>query len=268
MGSGQAPFSLSCRTQGTKSMSVCSLFGELTDKGRETTLQLGQRLRQLYVDRLGFLPHELVEPRQVYLRASPVPRALESMQQVLTGLYPPESVKVSEPLNLITRNVADENLFPNDHNCRRYLQLSRLFADVAAQKWNSSEEMKYIQSKVGKWTDGPVAVDGHPRLSGIQDHINSTAAHDKVVHLPKEFYDEKLREYMDKITVDEWFGGYNVSSEFRRLGVGSLIGDIAQRMVSSIGKPEGEATKLQLGLMGAHDTTRNILFPKDCRCSD
>lgn len=46
-----------------------SLLGELTDRGRETTLQLGQRLRRLYMDQLNFLPEDLLtKPSQYYLR--------------------------------------------------------------------------------------------------------------------------------------------------------------------------------------------------------
>jgi len=46
-----------------------SLLGELTDRGRETTLQLGQRLRALYMDRLKFLPEGLLgNPKEYYLR--------------------------------------------------------------------------------------------------------------------------------------------------------------------------------------------------------
>jgi acid phosphatase len=48
-----------------------SSFGELTDKGRETTLQLGQRLRHLYVHQLGFLPKKQGDQSEYYLRYTP-----------------------------------------------------------------------------------------------------------------------------------------------------------------------------------------------------
>lgn len=64
--------------------------GELTDRGRETTLALGQRLRKLYVEQLGFLPSmmDAQVASKVNLRSTPIPRALESVQQAYTGLYP------------------------------------------------------------------------------------------------------------------------------------------------------------------------------------
>lgn len=54
--------------------------------------------------------------------------------------------------------------------------------------------------------------------------------------LPKEFYDEKGRKIIDEIGVEEWFSGYQESREYRSLGIGSLMGDLVQRMV---GKTQG-----------------------------
>ena len=71
-----------------------------------------------------------------------------------------------------------------------------------------------------------VAVDSHPRLSGIMDTINSTLAHGPETRLPKEFYDDKGRAIIDKIGVEEWFSGYQESREYRMLGIGGLMGDV------------------------------------------
>jgi acid phosphatase len=45
-----------------------SILGELTDQGRVTTLALGQRLRRLYVDELGFLPKRFEDENLLYIR--------------------------------------------------------------------------------------------------------------------------------------------------------------------------------------------------------
>jgi acid phosphatase len=112
-----------------------SQFGELTDKGRETTFVLGQRLRQLYVDQLGFMPKIKSDTEDMYLRASPIPRALESMQQAFLGMYPASARTANfAPPAIVTRSLADETVYPNDANCRRFRQLSRLFADRAAER--------------------------------------------------------------------------------------------------------------------------------------
>ena len=250
--------------------------GELTDKGRETTLALGERLRHLYVDQLKFMPKLISDSDMIYLRATPIPRALESVQQAFWGFYPP-SARTADfpPPTIITRTPADETLFPNDASCRRFAQLSRAFAQRAADKWNDTEDMRYLTKVLSKWMPGEqkVAVDSHPRLSGIMDTLNATDAHGPETKLPKEFYDRKARSIIDKIAVEEWYQGYNESSEYRMLGIGGLMGDITSRMVGSVerngnsgivevggvdgklGKGRGGETDIRFAMSGCHDTT-------------
>lgn len=74
----------------------------------------------------------------MYLRATPIPRALESMQQAFWGMYPVSARTQNFPPPVIVgRSPAAETLFPNEANCRRFRQLARLFADRAAARCNS-----------------------------------------------------------------------------------------------------------------------------------
>lgn len=212
----------------------------------------------------------------IYIRATPIPRALESVQQAFWGFYPPSARTASfPPPTIITRTPADETLFPNDGNCRRFAHLSRAFAQRTAERWNDSEDMEYLSKMFSKWMPGKskVAVDAHPRLSGVMDTINSTDAHGPETRLPKEFYDPKAREIIDKIGVEEWYSGYNESAEYRMLGIGALMGDITSRMTGSVerngndgvievggedgalGKGRGGERDIKLALSGCHDTT-------------
>jgi acid phosphatase len=197
--------------------------GELTDRGRDTTLALGQRLRHLYVDQLRFMPQLISDSDMIYLRATPIPRALESLQQAFWGFYPP-----SAP--------ADETLYPNDASCRRFALLSRAFAQRAAERWNDTDDMQYLSRTLSKYMPGQskVAVDSRPRLSGIMDTINATDAHGPDTKLPKDFYDPKARAIIDKIAVEEWFQGYTESSEYRALGIGGLLGDLTSEASSEM----------------------------------
>lgn len=100
--------------------------------------------------------------------------------------------------------------------------------------------MNYVNSLISEWMPGRekrVAVDSHPRLSGIMDTISSTLAHSDRTRLPAKFYDRRGREIMERIVMEEWFSGFKESREYRQLGAGSLIGDIVARMV---GKAEGK----------------------------
>jgi acid phosphatase len=141
---------------------------------------------------------------------------------------------------------------------------------------NDSPEMEYLNKSFGKWmppTSPRVAVDSHPRLSGIMDTVNSTLAHGPDTRLPKQFYEPKVREIIDKIGVDEWFTGYKLSNEYRKLGIGSLVGDIVSKMVGSVegdgtdgiteiggppdnlGRGRGGEQRIKFALSGCHDTT-------------
>lgn len=222
------------------------------------------------------MPKLISDSDMIYLRATPIPRALESVQQTFYGFYPPSARTADFPApTIITRTPADETLFPNDGNCRRFAHLSRAFADRAAQHWNDTEDMQYLSKLFSKWMPGnhPVAVDSHPRVSGIMDTINATDAHGPATKLPKEFYDPKARAIIDKIGVEEWYGGYKESAEYRMLGIGGLMGDITSRMTGhverngndglveiggddgNLGHGRGGETDIKLALSGCHDTT-------------
>ncbi|KAF6806826.1 histidine acid phosphatase [Colletotrichum sojae] len=247
---------------------ICDM-GMLTDRGRETTRQLGRRFRDLYVDRLKFLPADLANPDTLYLRSTPVPRALESLQQALSGLYPADRRAPDLPaLTLLSRAPQDETLFPNEGNCRRFAALARAFAQRAADRWNETPEMEYLNKKLGKWMPdiSRIAVDSRPRLSGIMDTINATRAHGPATRLPSEFYDPKAIAIIERIGVEEWYRGYKESEEYRTLGIGGLMGDLVARMVGSaehtpadgdyeIKTPGAAPSPVRFGMSGCHDTT-------------
>lgn len=180
----------------------------LTDVGRVSTYELGKRLRALYVDRLKFLPETVGSTEFMYLRATAVPRALESLQQSFAGLYPAQTRAPGfQPPTILMRSLNDETLFPNEGHCRRFVVLAQAFAERTAQRWNSSDEMAYLNKIYGPWMPDNtprVAVDGKPRLSGIMDTVNSTLAHGPETRLPKEFYDPKAREILEKLGTEEW----------------------------------------------------------------
>jgi len=223
------------------------------------------------------MPKLIADSDMIYLRATPIPRALESVQQAFHGFYP-RSTRTADfpPPTILTRSPADEVLYPNDSICRRFAQLSRAYAQRASERWNDTDEMAYLNKVLGKWMpeNAPrVAVDGKPRLSGIMDTINATLAHGPLTRLPKEFYDKKGLAIIDKISVEEWFAGYTENNEYRTLGIGALMGDVVSRMVGSVKRQDnvgilevgGEDGELGVGrggeraikfaMSGCHDTT-------------
>lgn len=135
--------------------------------------------------------------------------------------------------------------------------------------------MNYINSLISRWMPEEskrVAVNSHPRLSGIMDTVNSTLAHGPKTRLPPSFYDPKGREIIERICVEECFAGFQESHEYRKVGIGALAGDIVARMLGSIerkgndglleiggengmGPGRGGEKNIKFAMSGCHDTT-------------
>ncbi|CCG84574.1 protein of unknown function [Taphrina deformans PYCC 5710] len=228
------------------------LLGELTDKGRASTVHLGERLRELYVTRLGFA-REINVSKELYLRSSPMPRALESLQQVYSGLFPVDTLnRLTEPIHIRQRNFTEENLFPNEGMCPKLRQLSVEYAKKAADEWNPILA-GHVTDVLGRYVDAPVRVDGHPRLSGLMDTINATRGND--LELPAELLDAEMLDTMHKAVVSEWFGGYLADNTYRRLGAGRILGDFKDQIVAVT-----KGSPLKFALYGAHDTTLGAIL--------
>jgi hypothetical protein len=161
---------------------IWSLLGELTDIGRQvsrkfhylqglklryhqSTYNFGLALRKLYVNklvtsqlrdalsidlpllRLAFIPDVLEDTRNAYFRSTNMPRTIESLQQIMHGLYPNEKclehaypsfyVRFVRTFDLFwsylrtsiaRRNQKDENLNGNTLSCKRLEILQVSFA--------------------------------------------------------------------------------------------------------------------------------------------
>lgn len=116
------------------------IAGMLTDRGHITTYDLGKRPRTLFIERLGFLPRTLHNNDGLYLRAIPVPRALESLLEGFSGLYPPKlrSLDMQRPKILVWAP-EDETLFPTPKSCPRFGHSRKelLNDGITLRKWNT-----------------------------------------------------------------------------------------------------------------------------------
>ncbi|TBU47055.1 phosphoglycerate mutase-like protein [Dichomitus squalens] len=235
------------RPDGTAAVGEC-LLGELTDIGRESTYNFGSNLRKLYIDRLKFLPDVVRSNDELYLRSTNMPRTIESLQQVIHGLYPVSKSAADFVPLLRIRNGKDENLFGNTLACKRLEVLQIGFAQAAAAAWNSTLEP--LDKKLSKYIGGnPVRLDGKPRASGILDTIRAADAHG--VEVPPEFKEEGVLDTIEKAVVTEWFAGYR-SEEVRRLGMGPLLSDLARKMQVKAEKGDADPTKILIH--STHDT--------------
>ena len=129
--------------------------------------------------------------------------------------------------------------------------------------------MQYVNHLIQKWMPQGqrVAVNSTPKLHGIFDTINATlAASSPKIRLPEEFLDAKAYSIMDRILMQEEYSGYTLNNEYRKLGIGALLGEVMKQMIdkskpppphpsdSSLPKTHGEGGPA-LALYGCHDST-------------
>ncbi|KAJ2800570.1 hypothetical protein H4R21_003123, partial [Coemansia helicoidea] len=88
--------------------------GELTDRGKAQHRMLGSRLRQVYVDKLGFLPTELKSADAVYVRTTQIWRTKNSAESLLGALWPGRSVMPSAAIPLHTYPARIETMYGNN----------------------------------------------------------------------------------------------------------------------------------------------------------
>ncbi|PSR78600.1 hypothetical protein PHLCEN_2v7347 [Hermanssonia centrifuga] len=225
------------------------LLGELTDIGRQNTYEFGRDLRRLYVERLGFLPDTALSDDQLYFRSTNVPRTVESLHQIIHGLYPAKKCANGYMPQHRIRNGMDENLFGNTAACKRLEILEVAFARAAAESW--SHALEPLDKKISKYIGGnPIRLDGKPRASGVFDTIRAAIANG--VPVPKDFTDPQVMDIIEDAVVDEWFGAYQ-SEEVRRLGMGRLLSDLSAKIEKKA--QQGVADPMRILVHSVHDTT-------------
>ncbi|GAA6062772.1 hypothetical protein JCM10212_006885 [Sporobolomyces blumeae] len=229
-------------------------WGELTDLGRESTLRFGATLRHVYVDRLGFLPGRLdqraVDDGVVQFRSTNMPRTIESLQQIIEGLYdgererdPPRGVRVE----IRVRNWMDENLYPNTAS-KRLRVLDAESIQRSATEHNPS--LATLDDAVVPVLGHALRIDSSPRANGILDTLMVCRAHG--IDVPDVLARKDVLEVLEKGVVREWFDAYQVP-EFRRLAMGRILSDLSSCLAHKIARPEEDP--LKLAVYSCHDTS-------------
>ncbi|KAL5498675.1 hypothetical protein ACEPAH_2030 [Sanghuangporus vaninii] len=213
------------------------LLGDLTDLGRRSTHNFGRALRKLYVEKLGFLPDTLSDVSEGYFRSTNMPRTIESLHQIIHGLYPRSKLAHGLVPQIRVRNGIEDNIIPNSYSCPRLEQLLMNFAKAAAAAYNHTLEP--LDAKLSKYIGGrPIRVDGQPRASGIMDTIRASKAHG--IKVPPEFQDEQILGLIEKAVVTEWFA--DKTEEPRRLGMGHLLDDLSRKMSLKVSQASASQT--------------------------
>ncbi|EPB86498.1 hypothetical protein HMPREF1544_06665 [Mucor circinelloides 1006PhL] len=240
-------------TQESESRSVpiksgACYYGQLTNLGRYRMTSLGNRIREVYINKLHFLP-DVYDEESIYLRSSDYIRTQESVQQLVAGgLYPKGKRPQDVTLKLRIRDPRDDLMFPNP-NCYRLRSLSKEFNKTVSSMMQ--DKFKSLTKRLSNYVDN-VSLVSHPSANGILDTLVAAKTHG--FKLPSDIDDGILRD-LEEVVVKEWFYGHMASAEVRRLGLGRLMGVIRDRMSLREKGGADDDEKLKLAIYSGHDTT-------------
>lgn len=135
-----------------------------------------------------------------------MPRTIESLHQIIEGLYPGSSQVVVE---FRVRNWMDENLYPNTA-CKRLRALDALSIQSAAKTHNPSLATldEVLRPVLGKGImksaaeGGGLRIDSSPRANGVLDTLMVCRAHG--IEVPEVFNRREVLEVLERGVVHEW----------------------------------------------------------------
>lgn len=205
------PTSASSSSKPTKGGLRDCYWGELTDLGRESTLRFGSILRSLYVlnplssSTTSFLPSNpldsslLFEKGIVQFRSTNMPRTIESLHQIIEGLFETSRSPSNLRIPFRVRNWMDENLYPNTA-CKNLRFLDAASIQRAAKLYNPGLEK--LDERLIPVLGKALRVDSSPRANGVLDTLMVCRAHG--IKVPGVFEDKEVLETLEKGVVHEW----------------------------------------------------------------
>jgi acid phosphatase len=134
-----------------------------------------------------------------------MPRTIESLHQIIQGLYPPSSHSQEDSLRIpfMVRNWMDENLYPNAI-CKRLRQLDAESIKRAAKEQNP--QLERLDEKLKPLFNNGVGIridSTSPRASGVLDTLMVCRAHG--IKVPSVLDDVDVLRTLENGVVHEWF---------------------------------------------------------------
>ncbi|DBA85742.1 hypothetical protein WJX77_001343 [Trebouxia sp. C0004] len=221
--------------------------GELTKLGQQQAREVGEWLRQRYVQDLSFLPAQY-EDGAVSGRTTNFSRTIATLQGVLTGLYP----QVAQPIPVATASDIDEIMFANVLSCERLADVMKRARYELRESREKDEHAMQLQQKVkdvlGDKSDDSIAfLDLHDAMTVIKSHNKK---------LPEGMTEDLLMDInreASKRMIALVAPGIELShrEELLKLSMGRMFDSVVQRMRQCA---DGES-KHQMYMYSGHDTT-------------
>ncbi|KAI8324200.1 phosphoglycerate mutase-like protein [Martensiomyces pterosporus] len=230
--------------------------GQLTDRGKAQHHYLGTQLREIYVNRLKYLPSKLADPESVYVRSTYVWRTKNSAESLLGGLWPDRGHDSTDAITLHTYPQSIETMFDNAGACPKITDLSnKITGSDQFQQFLKEENalMAKLNSNFGvsgsswngSWT-GQLDVLMPRHCYGMKLPCNATAN-----NCPT---DADVAQTMRNANFQYAFKyrDHPLAPKFTRLAIGSFLATLRDQVQDRIA---GKIDKLKIAIYSGHDST-------------
>ena len=238
--------------------------GQLTTVGHQQANDLGKMLRHRYVQDLKFLDVSYIED-QVKARTTNFQRTINTLQGVLTGLWPDLPLsKTTVPI--LTSGETDEILYADTKTCPHlgtFLEASKALirsqlrgdSELGRLAARTKKEVKRILNLNEEYFDRSWA------WSDVHDAMTSMRAHNKTI--PQELHDKPwILEAVNKLATREFsaFVAPSIQDEhgkaILRLSMGVLLHTLIENIHEKISeKVKGGKSGPKFFLFSGHDSS-------------
>jgi len=206
--------------------------GQLTKKGSDQHVKLGQALREIYVNKLRFIDEESLS--DLYVRSTNVLRTQLSVQSLLTGFMP--NITESIPIHTIPQEI--EIYFPNHRACPILDKIEEEIKNEA--KWKEFiEKNAEFKKKLDNNMGYPLSEDNY----GFQKYVDvflARACNDMSMPCTENncHYTTEMLKRINDIADYEYgyiFSKAEHSDQYLKAGIGYFLREIINNMGSSLG---------------------------------
>ncbi|KAJ1946627.1 hypothetical protein FBU59_001984 [Linderina macrospora] len=235
-------------------------IGELTDIGKAQHRKLGKQLREIYVNKINFLPPWLKDTSSVYFRTTYIWRTKNSGESLIGSLYPGRDIGSDDAIPMHTYPQSIETMIDNPTACPKLNTYS-------AQIYGSAPFQQFLkdQGPLMSRISGILGVSGPmwtASWSGYVDALLPRKCHSKP--LPCRYVngqkttdcvtEEDVKQAMRNGSF-EWTFKYRdhpLSGDYARLAIGSFLATLRDQIQDHV---SGAASGPKFSLYSGHDTT-------------
>ena len=247
--------------------------GQLTSKGHLQHISLGQHLRQIYIDKLHFLPENVTlsamqNDQILHARATDYPRTRQSARALLSGLYPAHTRLPDDPeedwndgkvpdFDVHWRSRDNDTMLPPMNCPRRSILFDRMMRHPQFLKYN--KRRKAFRKDMDKIIGPPPANYSRDSLIYALDTLRTRECHHFPLPCSQKHSKKCITEHhlmrLTKYIREEsqlLFRTLPQAAEYSRLGHGRLLAEITHHILEHA---LGHDRRRPMRLFSAHDDT-------------